>query len=80
MREIRIIERQGSSISEDVDASIAHLKQAGISCQPKTLVADEYGFGIIYLHEDSDLELALYLLLKDGFEVVTPRITESPSP
>jgi hypothetical protein len=67
MKEIRVLERSGHGLNDDVGACLASLKRHRIEAHKGR---EELGYGVIRINEDSDEAIALQKLTTDGFEVV----------
>lgn len=67
MKEIRVLERHGHKLTDDVEACLAVLKHQGIESHKGK---PEQGYGVIRIDEDSDETVALEKLRVEKFEVV----------
>jgi hypothetical protein len=70
MKELRVLERRGCSITNDMKVCLARLAQLRI---PAHQGREEHGSDIIWV-DDSDLDRAFTVLHRDGFEVALTAI------
>jgi hypothetical protein len=67
VKEIRVLERRGHKLADDVEACLACLKRALIAAHQGK---EEQGYGVIRIEEDSNETVAIQKLRTEGFEVV----------